>query len=207
MNFARPTSSRPIRWMLAAVLFPARAFAHPGHYHPGEEDEFDSLAAGFMHPLDGLDHMLIALAAGWLAFAWLGGKSRAISLASFLGALGIGALIGRGLQAANGLEIAISLTLMLAGLAFVLGKSPAAPAFTAALAGAGLIHGFAHGAEAANSVVFPLYAAGFLCGTAILLMAGGGLHLAISKVRQPLIPRAAGLALLGLGSMSLVQSL
>ncbi len=33
----------------AIVLLPSLAMAHPGHYHPGEEDEFDALRANFLH--------------------------------------------------------------------------------------------------------------------------------------------------------------
>jgi len=31
------------------LVLNATAFAHPGHYHPGEEDEFDALRANFLH--------------------------------------------------------------------------------------------------------------------------------------------------------------
>lgn len=33
----------------ALVLLPSLAMAHPGHYHPGEGDEFDALRANFLH--------------------------------------------------------------------------------------------------------------------------------------------------------------
>ena len=33
----------------ALALLPALASAHPGHYHPGEEDEFDHLRADWLH--------------------------------------------------------------------------------------------------------------------------------------------------------------
>lgn len=33
----------------ALALVPSIAAAHPGHYHPGEDDEFDSLRANFLH--------------------------------------------------------------------------------------------------------------------------------------------------------------
>ena len=44
-----------IRLTLDRLLFgllaflPAIAAAHPGHYHPGEEDEFDQLRADYFH--------------------------------------------------------------------------------------------------------------------------------------------------------------
>ena len=50
------------------LLFPALAFAHPGHYHPEEEDEFDQFRADYFH-LHG--YLEIGLAAVALAAAVL----------------------------------------------------------------------------------------------------------------------------------------
>jgi hypothetical protein len=62
--FTRIQSSLP---SLAAFLaLNATAFAHPGHYHPGEEDEFDALRANYFH-LHGPLEITLALAA--VAFA------------------------------------------------------------------------------------------------------------------------------------------
>lgn len=49
---------------LAAVLclLPALASAHPGHLHPGEEDEFDAIRANFLHLHGFLEIGLAALA-------------------------------------------------------------------------------------------------------------------------------------------------
>lgn len=46
----------------AIVLLPSLAMAHPGHYHPGEEDEFDAMRANFLH-LHGALEISIALTA------------------------------------------------------------------------------------------------------------------------------------------------
>ena len=46
----RETLARFHRLFLALVLLvPAIAAAHPGHYHPDEEDEFDQLRADYFH--------------------------------------------------------------------------------------------------------------------------------------------------------------
>ena len=38
------------RLLLGLLFFlPAIAAAHPGHYHPGEEDEFDQLRSDYFH--------------------------------------------------------------------------------------------------------------------------------------------------------------
>jgi len=48
----------------ALCLLPALASAHPGHYHPGEEDEFDALRANFLHLHGSLEIGLALLALG-----------------------------------------------------------------------------------------------------------------------------------------------
>ncbi|QJE96876.1 hypothetical protein [Luteolibacter luteus] len=46
----RETLERMQRLLFAFVLFvPSILAAHPGHYHPGEEDEFDQLRADYFH--------------------------------------------------------------------------------------------------------------------------------------------------------------
>ncbi|WP_193213543.1 hypothetical protein [Luteolibacter marinus] len=45
------------------VFLPAVAAAHPGHYHPGEEDEFDALRADWLHLHGPLEIGLAATAA------------------------------------------------------------------------------------------------------------------------------------------------
>jgi urease accessory protein len=194
------------RLVAAGLCFlPALAAAHPGHYHPpGEDDEFDALTNGFLHPLTGIDHLILAIAAGWLAFSWKGGKAR-IPLLAFLGAFAVGAVTGRGFQGSAVLEIALAATLIAAGAAFVFGKNLRFRILATALTAAGFIHGFAHGSEAAANIPFAAYATGFLTGTALLLAIGGALK--IATVKAPLAPRLAGCALLIFGSASLIQAL
>lgn len=201
---------RPIFARLSAAglaLLPALAAAHPGHYHPvGEDDEFDSVITGFLHPLTGMDHLVLAVAVGWLAFLWKGGKAR-LPLGVFLGSLALGAFSGRGLNGGAPLEIALAVTLVAAGVAFIVGKNLRIGAFTLAAAAAGFIHGFAHGSEAATGMPFPAYAGGFIAGTAALLGIGSLIPAATSRFNQPLVPRIAGGALVALGSISLIQAL
>ena len=53
---------------LALVLtVPFTAAAHPGHYHPGEEDEFDQLRADYFHLHGYLEVGLAALAVAAVA--------------------------------------------------------------------------------------------------------------------------------------------
>jgi len=48
--------------ILAILAFPSLAVAHPGHFHPGEEDEFDAIRANFLHLHGSLEIGLAILA-------------------------------------------------------------------------------------------------------------------------------------------------
>lgn len=62
-------------------LLPTLAFAHPGHYHPGEEDEFDALRANFLH-LHGTLEIGLAFLALVAAIAFLMNRKRPVRLAA-----------------------------------------------------------------------------------------------------------------------------
>lgn len=59
--------------IIACLSFPSLLLAHPGHYHPGEGDEFDALRANFLHLHGNLE---IGLAAFALASVLVFGISR-----------------------------------------------------------------------------------------------------------------------------------
>lgn len=75
----------------AACCLPSILFAHPGHYHPDETDEFDFLRATFFHSHGTLDYILAAVVISSLALACLHGKFavRAGALAAALGSIGL----------------------------------------------------------------------------------------------------------------------
>ena len=74
------------------LLLPALASAHPGHYHPEEEDEFDQFRADYFH-LHG--YLEIGLAAVALAAAvlWRFHSSRRVKIAAAIAFGGSLALI------------------------------------------------------------------------------------------------------------------
>lgn len=210
MNILRSvTASRSLSRLLTAGLcsLPAIAAAHPGHYHPpGEEDEFDTFANGLLHPLTGADHLLLALATGWLAFSLGKGKAR-LPLSAFLIALAIGSWSGQGIHGGAILEVALAVTLLAAGALFGWRKNFQIASFAVAAGLGGFTHGFAHGAEAMPGTSFLTYSIGFIACTAMLAMTGGALHLATSRLAQPLVPRIAGCTLMVIGSALLIQAL
>ena len=192
--------------ILGFVALPTLALAHPGHFR-SDGGAVDSFAAGFLHPFSGVDHLILAIAAGWLAFS-LGSRKAILPVGAFLAALAAGAVAGQGVTGGAGLEIALACTLIGAGAVFLAGKVPQNGLFLAALVVAGFIHGFAHGSESIPSVAFGLSVIGFVSGTAFFLILGGFFHGVIKRIPAPVVvSRLAGVTLLTVGSLGLVQAL
>ena len=76
---------------VATCFFPSLLFAHPGHYHPDETDEFDFFTSTVAHSHGALDWVLIALVGVSLAAAVFGAKPafRISALAVGLGSLSL----------------------------------------------------------------------------------------------------------------------
>lgn len=127
--------------LLTGVLTPMAALAHPGHAGTGAQ-----FVAGLVHPLTGLDHVLMIVAVSLWA-AQLQPAGRVITAACLGLFVAIGALAPVAPPAGAGLETAIALTVIGAGILLAASRRwPlwATAGFAALFA---LIHGFAHGAE------------------------------------------------------------
>jgi urease accessory protein len=155
--------------MMAALLLPGVAMAHPGH-------GADGLVHGMAHPLLGLDHILAMVLVGVFA-AQLGGRALWLVPGSFLAVMGLGGVLGAAGVALPFVEIGIALSVVVLGAIVAFGGR--APLLVAmGLAGLfALFHGHAHGAEIPENAGGLAYAAGFLAATALLhgvgLLAGG----------------------------------
>lgn len=183
---------------LVATAMPA--FAHTG---VGATSGF---AAGFTHPLLGLDHLLAMTAVGLFA-AVRGGKALWLVPLAFIAMMvGGGALAMAGIQLPM-VELVIALSVIVLGGAVALRASlPVAGAM--ALVGAfALFHGHAHGAEMPAGASAMTYAAGFVLATAMLHGLGLALGLGAgygSRRVGPWAMRAAGsvMALAGVGILA-----
>jgi urease accessory protein len=83
---ARYRRSLTATTLVLAALLPAAAMAHPGH------ESGHNLMAGFLHPLTGLDHVLvIAAVSAWAAQLRL--QARVLVLAALAVAVPLGALL------------------------------------------------------------------------------------------------------------------
>jgi urease accessory protein len=166
--------------LLALAVCAAPALAHPGGH--------DSvLAAGLLHPLTGLDHVLALAAAG----LWSARQARGVRLPPvFLAAMLLGAAAGMAGYALPGLETGIAATVLAAGLLLAAAVQVPAPAAMALFAVFAALHGNAHGLELPAAAT-----AGFMAGSALLLAAGrwAGARASAAVVRMA----GAGVAVAG----------
>ena len=140
-------NQRLIAGLLASV--PGLALAHPGHGLTEQVLANPVLASaylGFMHPLTGLDHLLVMLAIGLWAVK-LGGKARWQLPVTFMVLMLVGAILGAQGFVFIGLETAIAASVMAMGLLLVI-SLPIQPLLAMGMVAVfALLHGAAHGAE------------------------------------------------------------
>ncbi|EJN38231.1 MULTISPECIES: HupE/UreJ family protein [unclassified Pseudomonas] len=144
---------------LVLLLVALPAFAHPGH-------DSNPLQDGLLHPLTGLDHLLMLLGTGVLAA--LTRRNLSLPLAT-LAAMFAGAVCGHLFGDVVGMETLIAVSVLVAAAAVLLPSRQlllalAMPVFA-------LFHGWAHGVEATPSA-FWQFSAGFVTVSGLLLVVG-----------------------------------
>jgi len=202
MTFARFASGSIPRLALGAALcVPALCFAHVGADGAAHHGALAALAAGFVHPFTGLDHLAAMLVLG----AWSAMTARRIGLAPlvFALALALGAVLGRAGIALPGVEPMIAASLLALGWLLAAGTRLPAPAAATVAALFALFHGAAHGQElAGHDALFAI--AGMVVATALLHAAGIALGWALKR-RGVWLPRLAGAATALFGASLLLQ--
>jgi urease accessory protein len=170
--------------------------AHSGGAAPDLADAGHGLAAGFVHPFSGADHVLAMAAVGlWAGF--VGGRAILAWPLAFLAVMALGAALGLGGLSLPAVEAAMALSVVVLGLAAAL-KAPLPVAAGAAVCGAfALFHGMAHGAELPAAAAAVTYGIGLMLATALLHAAGIGAALALACPAW--LPRAAGAAVAATG--------
>jgi len=178
-------------WALALgswLAMNVSAQAHPGH--PGA----NGFADGLVHPLYGLDHLLVMIAVGLWA-GQRGGRALWLIPTAFLGTMALGVALG---------WTGVSLPLMETGIVasgIILGLLVATACRWSLLASSalvglfGLFHGYAHGAELLRVTSPWLCGAGLLLTTALLHLIGMGMALA-TRMANPRGLRYAGAAVI-----------
>lgn len=163
--------------MAAATLVAGPALAHPGH-------PADGFAAGMLHPLTGLDHLLAMIAVGLWA-GRVGGKAQWLWPATFMASMAAGYAVGI-YGSAPPAELLIAASVVLLGVAAGLGLKPPVYAACAVIGVLGAAHGYAHGKEVPT-----------LSNAFGVFLATGLLHAAGVIFARKAAPRIAGP--LGLG--------
>ena len=158
--------------LLPGLLAPGAALAHPGH------GEAMGLAAGFAHPLGGLDHVAAMVAVGLIA-ALRGGRALWLLPLVFLAMMALGAGAGMLRLPLPFAEAGILASLVAFGLLTVFGRGLPLALLAGLLGAFAVFHGHAHGVEMPETASGLRYSLGFLGATALLHAAGLGLGLLI----------------------------
>lgn len=158
----------------AATLAATPAFAH---LPPGE---YGSFAAGFTHPIFGLDHIIAMVTVGLWASA-IGGRALWAVPAAFVGTMTVGYVLAFTGFALPVVEPMILASVVVFGLLVALAVRLPVAAGAAIAAVFALFHGFAHGTEATGAQALG-FGAGFVAATALLHAAGIGIGLGIGRV-------------------------
>ncbi len=150
------------------------AYAHPGHFESG-------IITGFLHPFNGLDHFLAALALGVFANQSSNRIEFRLPLV-FIFSLLVGGLFGYFFTKFPGVEFGIVLSLFVLAFAIMANQNIARNAKFGLAVLFGLFHGNAHGSEFVGSAFdFFNYIVAISLATAFLHAAGIFLVLTLKK--------------------------
>ncbi|MBZ9867466.1 HupE/UreJ family protein [Mesorhizobium sp. CA15] len=182
-----PASTK--RATLAAILFLAAAM--PAYAHVGIATS-SSFAAGFAHPLSGLDHMTVMIAVGlWAALK--GGKAIWAWPLAFVGVMLAGGALGMLHVPMPFVEPGILASVVTLGLLVALAIDLPVSTGIAVIGLFALFHGHAHGTEVPENAGGLEYIAGFAAATALLHAVGIAAALSLG-IRFRSLARAAGAA-------------
>ncbi len=174
------------------VLLPASAYAHPVI---GRGAGFLN---GFVHPLGGLEHVLVMFAVGLWAYQ-IGGKALWAVPAAFVTVMLLGCFLGiMGLYIPF-VEGGIITSLLVLGLLIAAAARLPLAAGMAIVAVFALFHGHAHGTEMPFSVSGLSYGAGFAVATALLHTSGIVSGAFFNKRLGALLIRYSGAAIAAAG--------
>jgi urease accessory protein len=171
------------------------ASAHPGHGTP-------DFAAGLIHPLTGIDHLLAMVAVGWWSAATQTRRWWLIP-AAFAGGTLLGALAGLAGLVLPATEAAIAASLVVLGALMLFKQRLSLPAAVLLAGGLALFHGYAHGHEMSPSIDALSWLGGMVVATLGLHLSGAALGLAMRS--RPWVLQAAGSAVALVGAMLLLM--
>jgi urease accessory protein len=181
----------PLIALFASAL---TAVAHPAQFH--SQDFAGATQAGFLHPLTGLDHLLVMVAVGLWAVQ-IGGQALWLLPGAFVGSMILGGVVGLCGVHQPYVEHGILASIVLLGVSLGMAWRPTTRFAALCVGAAGLFHGYAHGSEMPYSTTPIMFLLGMVAATALLHVFGVGGGLLLN--RNPKIAmgmRAAGLLLI-----------
>lgn len=201
MSVSFPRTQRRVArcflWAVLAAAVPIPAAAHDGTGLAG------GFAAGFFHPISGLDHLLAMVAVGvWGAFL---GRPLIFALPMiFPGVMVLGAALAMGGVTDLPIEAGIALSVLVLGLMILFAVRTSVVLACVIVGLFGLFHGLAHGLELPSAADPVGYSVGFVLSTGLLHLAGIALGLLNRTRPGTLALRAAGglIAICGLVFLS-----
>lgn len=177
------------RALIALAIATAATVPAFAHLDPSEHGSF---AAGFSHPLFGLDHILAMVAVGLWA-AMQGGRAVWVVPAAFVGTMALGfaaAIAGVPLPF---VEPVILASVIFIGIAVALALPIPTSAVAAMVGFFAFFHGHAHGGELGDAGAWE-FAVGFIGATGVLHAVGIGGGLALARFGGKVLSRVAGAA-------------
>lgn len=175
------------RSLLTLAISVAATLPAFAHLDPAEHG---SLAAGFSHPLFGLDHILALIAVGLWA-AQQGGRAVWLVPAAFVGTMGIGFAAAIGGLPFPFVEPVVLASVIFIGIAIALSSRLPTPAVAAMVGFFAVFHGHAHGGEL-GGVGAREFALGFVVATALLHAVGLAIGIVVARASGPVFPRLLG---------------
>ena len=152
-------------FLAALVSLATPSLAHPGHLAA------QGALHGFMHPLSGVDHLMVMVAVGLFAIQ-LGGRALYAVPATFMVVMALGGALAVSGVALPFVEIAIALSVLVMGAAVAFGARMNTALAMALVGTFALFHGHAHGSEMPLDASGLAYGLGFMSATAMLHVAG-----------------------------------
>jgi urease accessory protein len=189
--------NRPTRIIACAAVMGV-ALAAPAFAHTGVGAHGHGFAAGFLHPLMGLDHMLAMLGVGVWA-AQLGKRATWLVPAAFVAVMIAGAGLALSGAALPMVEFGVAGSVLVIGAMIAFGTRLPVGVAMGLVGLFALFHGHAHGTELPGFAHPAAYGAGFVAATALLHAGGVGIVWAVRKHAAKLPFRVAGAMMAAVG--------
>ena len=180
--------------IIACAAVMGLALAAPAFAHTGVGVHSHGFAAGFLHPLLGLDHLLAMLGVGVWA-AQLGKRATWLVPAAFVAVMIAGAGLALSGIAMPMVEFGIAGSVLVIGALIAFGTRLPVGLAMGLVGLFALFHGHAHGTELPGFAHPAAYGAGFVAATALLHAGGVGIALLLRRHAARLPVRIAGAAM------------